>query len=278
MTAGARILVRAQNVRKDFGRRTQSATAVDDVSFTLGEGESLAVVGESGSGKSTLARMVMGMTKPTSGSITLDEGAIRAQGSSTRVRLARAGFVQMVFQDPYSSLDPRQRIGECLAEAVALHASVTVAERRSRVDELLAQVSLDPLLARSFPRSLSGGQRQRVAIARALAARPRVLVLDEAVSALDVSVQAKVLSLLERIRAEQNMSFIFISHDLGVVRQISDRVLVMREGRVVESGATTAVLDAPQHPYTQLLLRCVPGPGWQAPAALDAIDAFRSAS
>lgn len=276
--ASTTVLVSVEHARKEYGRQGKSVTAVDDVSFTLQTGESLAIVGESGSGKSTVARMVMGMTDPTSGTVQLDGGATPAQGTRTGARLARAGFIQMVFQDPYSSLDPRQRIGECLAEAVAMHGSTTKSERAHRVAQLLEQVSLDASLARSFPRALSGGQRQRVAIARALAPRPRVLVLDEAVSALDVSVQAKILELLARIRREQDVSFIFISHDLGVVRQVTDRILVMRDGLVVESGATASVLDDPQHPYTKLLLRCVPGLGWRAPDALAAVENFRQIS
>jgi oligopeptide transport system ATP-binding protein len=278
MTTSTKILVEATQVSKVYRRRRSKVTAVQDVSFTLRAGESLAVVGESGSGKSTVARMVMGMTPPTEGEITLAGGAVPSTGTSTRSRRARAGFVQMVFQDPYSSLDPRQRVDDCLDEALATGTGLDERARRHRVQELLDQVSLDPSLAGSYPRALSGGQRQRVAIARALASEPRVLVLDEAVSALDVSVQARILTLLDRIRAEQGMSYIFISHDLGVVREVSDRVLVMKEGEVVESGATAQVLQAPQHPYTRLLKACVPGPGWQPADALTAIEAYRGAA
>lgn len=268
------ILVEASNVEKEFRRGRSRVRAVRGVSFQLRAGESLAVVGESGSGKSTVARMVMGMTAPTAGTITLAGGAVASTGKSTRSRRARATFVQMVFQDPYSSLDPRQRIFDCIAEPVRTHTTLGAAQRRERVLQLLDQVSLDPALADSYPRALSGGQRQRVAIARALASNPRVLVLDEAVSALDVSVQARILRLLERIRTEQGMSYIFISHDLGVVREVSDQILVMKRGEVVESGETAAVLDAPQHPYTQLLRACVPGPGWEPAHALAAIESY----
>jgi len=271
------VLIEAVNVEKEFRRAGTRVRAVRDVSFQLRAGESLAIVGESGSGKSTVARMVMGMTAPSAGTIALAGGSIPSTGRSTRSRRARAAFVQMVFQDPYSSLDPRQRISDCLMEALSTHTELDRAAREARVRQLLDQVSLDPSLAASYPRALSGGQRQRVAIARALATDPRVLVLDEAVSALDVSVQAKILRLLEQIRSEQGMSYIFISHDLGVVREVSDNVLVMKQGEVVESGSTAQVLDSPQHPYTRLLSACVPGPGWKPADALAAIESYRAA-
>ena len=271
------VLIEAVNVEKIFRRGGTRVHAVQDVSFELVAGQSLAIVGESGSGKSTVARMVMGMTAPSSGTISLAGGSIPSTGHSTRSRRARAAFVQMVFQDPYSSLDPRQRISDCLNEALLTHTELDRTARDARVRQLLDQVSLDPALAASYPRALSGGQRQRVAIARALATDPRVLVLDEAVSALDVSVQARILRLLEKIRTEQGMSYIFISHDLGVVREVSDNVLVMKQGQVVESGPTAQVLDSPQHPYTQLLSACVPGPGWKPADALVAIENYRSA-
>ena len=271
------VLIEAVNVEKEFRRAGTRVRAVRDVSFQLRAGESLAIVGESGSGKSTVARMVMGMTAPSAGTIALAGGSIPSTGRSTRSRRARAAFVQMVFQDPYSSLDPRQRISDCLMEALSTHTELDRAAREARVRQLLDQVSLDPSLAASYPRALSGGQRQRVAIARALATDPRVLVLDEAVSALDVSVQARILRLLEQIRSEQGMSYIFISHDLGVVREVSDNVLVMKQGEVVESGSTAQVLDSPQHPYTRLLSACVPGPGWKAADALAAIESYRAA-
>lgn len=275
--SNAEILIEATQVEKEFRRGGTRVRAVRDVSFQLRAGESLAIVGESGSGKSTVARMVMGMTEPTSGTISLAGGSVPSAGRSTKSRRARAAFVQMVFQDPYSSLDPRQRISDCLMEALSMHTELDRPAREARVRQLLDQVSLDPSLAASYPRALSGGQRQRVAIARALATDPRVLVLDEAVSALDVSVQARILRLLESIRTERGMSYIFISHDLGVVREISDTILVMKHGEVVESGATATVLDDPQHPYTRLLRACVPGPGWQPADALVAIEGYRGA-
>jgi ABC-type glutathione transport system ATPase component len=170
--------------------------------------------------------------------------------------------VQIVFQDPYSSLDPRQRVGKGLEELIQVHEDLTAAARADRVSELLRHVGLDEQHAQAFPRQLSGGQRQRVAIARALACRPRVLILDEAVASLDVSIQAQVLNLLADIREETGITYLFISHDLAVVRQVSDQVVVMRRGQIVESGRTADVLDNPQHLYTQALLDAIPHAGW----------------
>jgi len=266
------IVVTAEDLRKEFrirGRR-EPLRAVDGVTFTIARGESLALVGESGSGKSTVANMVMGLTKPTSGAVRLlgmpDSFDMRRAADRRR----RASFIQLVFQDPYSSLDPRQRVGDALAEVIRLHDPTAVTAVPARVDALLTDVGLDPALATALPRSLSGGQRQRVAIARALAADPDVLVLDEAVSALDVTVQAQVLRLLDRIRRDKHVSYLFISHDLAVVSEVSDRVLVMSKGTVVEEGDTRAVLTQPQHPYTRALVASVPRPGWRPKDALRA--------
>ncbi len=236
--------------------------AVDDVSFTLERDESLGIVGESGSGKTTVARMLMGLEQASGGTITVD-GQLRANGRvSLHERRARARQLQIVFQDPYSSLDPRQRVRDALSEVVALHTPLDRKGRERRVHELLNQVGLDDRMSRALPRDLSGGQRQRVAIARALAVEPTVLVLDEAVAALDVSVQAQVLNLLADIRANTQVSYLFISHDLGVVRQVTDRALVMRSGRCVEQGPTAEVLDHPTDTYTAELLASVPRAGW----------------
>lgn len=234
--------------------------AVDDVTFTLPPGGSLGIVGESGSGKTTTARIIVGLERADAGSIRVHgrDHITRARGRAER--LARAKRVQMVFQDPFLSLDPRTSATAVLRETLRLHHPGTDHDRRVR--ELLDQVGLGSRAAEALPRALSGGQRQRVAIARALAVAPDVLVLDEAVAALDVSVQAQILNLLADIRAETAIGYLFITHDLGVVRCVTDDVIVMRSGRVVEAGRTADVLAAPAHPYTRLLRASVPRPGW----------------
>ncbi|WP_414642420.1 ABC transporter ATP-binding protein [Baekduia sp.] len=271
LTDPAAPVVRATSLRKVFGGPAGQAdvVAVDDVSFALARGESLAVVGESGSGKTTVARMLVGLERPTAGEIEF-EGRRREHGRRmpTRARREWARIVQMVFQDSYSSLDPRQTIADGLDEIVGLHEGGAPAARQARVAELLDQVGLFERVGRARPANLSGGQRQRAAIAKALAARPKVLVLDESVSALDVSVQAQVLNLLADIRQATRMSYIFISHDLAVVRQVADRVIVMRGGVVVEEGRTAAVLDRPVDAYTRRLRESVPRPGGRPGAAV----------
>ncbi|MCF2533212.1 ATP-binding cassette domain-containing protein [Yinghuangia sp. KLBMP8922] len=246
-------------MRKTFG----DFVAVDDVAFRLEVGGSLAVVGESGSGKTTTARMIAGLEQPTAGSIAVagkERGPGRPRGAGRR---ARAREIQMVFQDPYSSLDRRQRVRDAVAEAVRLHRPLRGPALAARVDELLDLVGVDERQAGSLPRALSGGQRQRVAIARALAAEPQVLILDEAVAALDVSIQAQILNLLAHIRTTTGTTLLFITHDLGVVPHICDEVLVMRSGQVVESGPVPSVLREPQHDYTRRLVASVPKPGWK---------------
>ncbi|GAA3384840.1 ATP-binding cassette domain-containing protein [Cryptosporangium minutisporangium] len=253
-----------QGLRKVFrsrsGLRHEEFLAVDDVSFTVPAGGSLAIVGESGSGKTTCARIVAGLATATSGTVRLDGQSVA--GTSLRDRRRRASCVQMVFQDPYQSLDRRQTVAQCLAEVVAHHTDLDRAGRKARIDELLGLVGLDPTHGRSLPRALSGGQRQRVAIARALAANPRLLVLDEAVAALDVSIQAQVLNLLADARAATGVAYLFITHDLSVVRHVCDDVVVMSRGRVVETGPVERVLDAPADAYTQRLVGSIPRPGW----------------
>ncbi|MGW2397307.1 ABC transporter ATP-binding protein [Kitasatospora sp. NPDC001664] len=239
--------------------------AVDNVSFTLAEGGSLGIVGESGSGKTTSARIVVGLERADSGRVLVNGRDRMAAGARGKAgRLARAREVQMVFQDPYLSLDPRCTVGSALTETLKLH--FPEADHRSRIEELLEQVGLGAREASALPRQLSGGQRQRVAIARALAVEPAVLVLDEAVAALDVSVQAQILNLLAEIRERTGIGYLFITHDLGVVRCVTEDVIVMRQGRIVEQGRTAEVLARPQHPYTQLLLDSVPRPGWDPKA------------
>jgi peptide/nickel transport system ATP-binding protein len=259
-------MLAVDDLRKEYprARRSKGAEpiiAVDGVSLALRAGGSLAVVGESGSGKTTLGRMVVGLERPTSGSIAFG-GHARGYPLRRATRIATARQIQMVFQDPYGSLDPRQSGRQCLDETLRVHSELSRSQRGDRINELADQVGLRPETIALPPVRLSGGQRQRLAIARALAVRPKVLVLDEAVSALDVSIQAQILNLLAQIRRDTDIAFLFISHDLAVVRQISDEVMVMRHGRVVETGPTSDVLDHPEHAYTNLLRDSVPRPGW----------------
>ncbi|MCX2747874.1 ABC transporter ATP-binding protein [Arthrobacter sp. MI7-26] len=234
--------------------------AVDDVSFRVPPGGALALVGESGSGKSTLARMLVGLERPDSGDILVDGVSRSTRPRSRAERLKRARAVQIVFQDPYLSLDPRIPAGAAIEDALRLHSTLRGVEARARVLTLLDRVGLTEKHSQSKPRTLSGGQRQRVAIARALAAAPGVLVLDESTSALDVSVQAQVLDLIDEIRRERGLTLVFVSHDLAVVRRVCETTAVMKQGAVVESGATAGLLEHPGHPYTQLLIDSIPKP------------------
>ena len=252
-------VLQAAGLRKEFGE----LVAVDDVSFDLPPGRSLAIVGESGSGKTTIARMIVGLERPTSGTITACGHDRSRPARSTRDRRRRGREVQIVFQDPYTSLDPRQTAEATIDEVLRLHHGWPADRRRARTAELIDLVGLDTRQSRALPRSLSGGQRQRVAIARALAAQPDILILDESVAALDVSIQAQVLNLLADIRDQTHVSYILISHDLAVVRQLTDEAVVLHRGKVVERGPTAQVLDDPQHPYTQRLRASVPRPGWK---------------
>ncbi len=248
---------------------TRMVVAVEDVSFVVVPGQALAIVGESGSGKTTVARMIVGLERPTQGRIVVGgrERSSRHVSSSERKRRGRE--VQIIFQDPYSSLDPRMTIRACIDEVLRLHFEQSTEERNVRIEQLLDQVGLDQRQADALPRALSGGQRQRVAIARALASEPRVLICDEAVASLDVSIQAQVLNLLGDIRDQTGVSYLFISHDLAVVRQVSDDVIVMKDGRVVESGPTETVLQSPKDPYTQRLIAAIPREGWYPAASVE---------
>jgi ABC-type glutathione transport system ATPase component len=253
-------ILRADGLRKAYG----SVLAVDDVSFEIPAGGSLAIVGESGSGKTTVARMIVGLTAPTAGTITACGRDRSTPARSASERRRRGAEVQIVFQDPYSSLHPRHTGKQTLEEVLRLHRrELTREERLARISELGELVGLDARALRVLPSALSGGQRQRIAIARALAAEPRLVILDEAVAALDVSIQAQILNLLADIREQTGVSYILISHDLAVVRQLTEEAIVMRRGRVIEQGATSSLLDDPQEPYTKLLRASVPRRGWK---------------
>lgn len=232
-------------------------TAVDGVSFSVARGSTTALVGESGSGKSTVAKMLLGLEKPTSGRIVIDGNEVDLLGKSAMKALRSR--MQPVFQDPYGSLNPLRSITATIAEPLVTHKVGTRAERQARVLELLDQVSLPRSIAGRYPGELSGGQRQRVAIARALALRPDIVILDEAVSALDVLVQAQILELLNDLQSEYGLTYLFITHDLAVVRLIADNVCVMNQGRIVEAATTQEVFDHPREEYTQKLLDAIPG-------------------
>jgi oligopeptide transport system ATP-binding protein len=254
------LVLEAVGLRKEFGDNV----AVDGVDLQVPQGGSLAIVGESGSGKTTIAKMIVGLETPTAGTIAACGRDRSAPARSAKERRARGGEVQIVFQDPYSSLDPRHNAEQAIDEVLRLHrGGAGKDERRTRIAELGDLVGLDERQLRARPGQLSGGQRQRIAIARALAAEPQVVILDESVAALDVSIQAQILNLLADIREQTGISYVLISHDLAVVRQITDQAIVMHRGKVVERGPTADVLDHPQQPYTQLLRASVPRPGWK---------------
>jgi peptide/nickel transport system ATP-binding protein/oligopeptide transport system ATP-binding protein len=259
-------LLEAVDVVKEFqgpsldflGLRHKKVHALSHVSFSLGHGQTLGVVGESGCGKSTLGRVVMGLLHPT-------EGEVRLGGENTRTleRKDKKAFrrrMQMVFQDPYASLNPRMNVGEILAEPFLVHQGLKRAQSRDQVAELLQIVGLSPEHRSRYPHEFSGGQRQRIGIARALAVDPELIVLDEPVSALDVSIQAGVVNLLRRLQQERGMAYFFIAHDLSVVRHISDRVAVMYLGKIVEIGSRAAIYREARHPYTRALMSAVPIP------------------
>jgi len=239
--------------------------ALHDLSFTLQAGRSLGVVGESGSGKSTLARLVMALERPATGRV-LFEGQDLNTLSTTALKRARAGF-QMVFQDPFGSLDPRRRVGQTVTEPLALAGVTDPAERADRTAEALEAVGLRATDGTRYPHEFSGGQRQRIAIARALITRPKLIVADEPVSALDVSVQAQVLNLMQDLQDRWGVTYLFISHDLAVVDLVCDEVIVLQHGRLVEQGPADTLFRDPQHPYTQRLLAALPGLGAGAECA-----------
>ena len=239
-----------------FRRRVGLVKAVDGVSLTLRKGEILGLVGESGCGKSTLGRSILQLVRPTEGTIIL-EGESLTELRRSKLREARAAF-QMVFQDPYASLNPRMTVFDALAEAMQAHRKIPRKELPGRVAALLEKVGLSSRAQRKYPHEFSGGQRQRIAIARALAVEPNLIVADEPVSALDVSIQAQIINLLAKLSRDMGLTLIFISHDLSVVKHISDRIAVMYLGKIVEIGPAARVFDAPLHPYTKALLSAIP--------------------
>lgn len=239
-----------------WGQPKKTVYAVSDVSFSLFNGETVGLVGESGCGKSTLARCVMQLIKPSEGSVLLEnEELTRLKGNALRQR--RQDF-QMIFQNPHSSLNPRMKVGDCVAEPLKIHKVARGKQLKERVDALLEQVGLPVEAAERYPHAFSGGQRQRIGIARALALNPKLIVADEPLSALDVSIQAQILNLLQDLKQEHGLSYLMIAHNLDVVRAVCDRVLVMYLGRIVEQGPVEEVFNRPRHPYTQALLAAAP--------------------
>jgi peptide/nickel transport system ATP-binding protein len=249
-------LLSMRDVSVEYGAGRRTITAVDGVSLDVPAGGVVGLVGESGSGKSTLAKAIVGLVELTGGAITLDGETISGRGRDARQRRRR---VQMVFQDPYSSLDPRMTIDESMVEALTVNRRLGRAQSRAEIDRLLDLVALDPAIVAALPRQLSGGQLQRVSIARALATDPRLLIADEITSSLDVSVQGSILNVVREVRASLELTMLFISHNVAVVRYLSDLIAVMYLGRIVEIGPTAELIADPRHPYTKVLLDSVPG-------------------
>jgi peptide/nickel transport system ATP-binding protein len=248
--------------RTVFGRPTTFVKAVDGVSFTVDAGETLALVGESGCGKSTVSRLVLRLIEPDLGDIRFEGRDLLAMGANELRAFRRDA--QIIFQDPYASLNPRMTVGQILAEPLALHNLVPQARRRERVEELLRLVGLEPRFARRYAHEFSGGQRQRIAIARALAVEPKLIICDEPVSALDVSIRSQILNLLGDLQRRLALAYIFVSHDLAVVKHIADRVAVMNLGNIVETADAETLFTSPRHPYSRALLSAIPVPKPQA--------------
>ena len=253
-------LVEVKHLKQYFGSKKNVVKAIDDISFEIYEGETFGLVGESGSGKSTTGRALLRLYKPTEGEI-LFEGKDIANLKKGKELLEFRKEAQMIFQDPYASLDGRMKVRDIIAEGIDIHGlAKTVEERDAMVDELLETVGLNKEHANRYPHEFSGGQRQRIGIARALAVNPKFIVCDEAISALDVSIQAQIVNLLKRLQKEIGLTYLFIAHDLSMVKYISDRIAVMYRGRIVEMGSADCVYNNPQHPYTKSLLSAIPLP------------------
>ncbi len=259
------VLVRVENLKKYFPirrgvlrRQVGAVQAVDGISFDIKKGETVGLVGESGCGKSTAGRTILQLIEPTNGKVYFDNQELTSLGK-TDLRKARR-HMQMIFQDPYASLNPRMTVGNIISEPLVIHNIGDSASRRERVQELLKLVGLNPYFVNRYPHEFSGGQRQRIGIARALATNPAFIVADEPISALDVSIQAQVVNLLDDLKQDLGLTYLFIAHDLSMVRYISDRVAVMYLGRIVEMGKRDDVYDTPFHPYTQALLSAIPLP------------------
>jgi peptide/nickel transport system ATP-binding protein len=252
-------LIAGNDITVTFGRGLEKFDAVRRATITADLGETVGIVGESGSGKTTLARVLVGLQKPAHGSVWFEGNQLLGANSKTRIAREDRWKIQMVFQDPYSSLNPRMRAWEAVAEAVEVWDQKNRKESKEHAFWILNSVGISDDQAEHFPRSLSGGQRQRVSVARALATRPKVLIADEPTSSIDQSAQAQLLNLLRRIQAECNLTIIFISHDLGIINYLTDRVYVMKKGEIVESGQTRKVFAQPEHSYTQLLISSIPG-------------------
>jgi oligopeptide transport system ATP-binding protein len=252
-----------------FDKQIGAVQAVDDVSFNINRGETLGLVGESGCGKSTLARSILQLIPPSSGSVRFEGEEIT--GLNTKASRALRPRMQMIFQDPYSSLNPRKRIAQIVGDPMRLHGIVPRSDVKDEVRRLLEVVGLNPEHYNRFPHEFSGGQRQRIGVARALALKPKLVIADEPVSALDVSIQAQIINLLEDLQNEFNLTYLFVAHDLSVVRHVADRIAVMYLGKIVEIGPADAVYEKPIHPYTLSLLSAVPIPDPRANAAREQI-------
>lgn len=261
----AKELLRVENLKKYYpikggflGRTVNYVKAVDDISFTVNEGETVSLVGESGCGKSTAGRAILHLEKPTAGEVIFEDVKLTSL-TRDEIRKIRKDM-QIVFQDPFASLNPRQTVAQVLEEAMYIQSIVPPEGKRERVLDLLGKVGLATYQADRYPHEFSGGQRQRIGIARALSLNPRLIICDEAVSALDVSIRAQILNLLKSLQREFHLTYLFISHDLGVVRHISDRIIVMYLGRIMEIADKNSLFDTPRHPYTRALLSAIPVP------------------